>query len=538
MEDNNRRKFLKDSVTTLTLLGINNVLANSIVQALGESAFAQATTGVEAEKKYIYFSLDGAPPRWFFDLPLTPNGTSDAYPTSNIIGTYITKDGNNAVLSNSTWKDPSSGLHLPPVWGSNPASSSGSFEHITNNAFFFRGVDMEIDNHEVTRLRNQAPTIGGISIAGVFAGKSGAPIPGVVSGSIGNSFKSNSLITPVTVAHTSVTNTNNSIISAMKYVSGDKPITDSMMKQQLREFESYAKDNGLMDYGLKSTKEKADKMIVDGVAKFTDQWASVYAKYNVLVAEAITNSTNSDKFILKQSIANPFLKNPADNRMAFLRSGAVPISASIETIQGLLTDKSTVPQLAAIFAATEILVKNNITSICTFSLPGTVMNTVSVTDKPTTNITTDQHDIGTLLSTYVTTHFYRALLSCLNSLAKSLKDSNMWQNTMIQFGSEFGRYPRADLSGSDHQVLAGSALLLSGSFSKTRVLGNITNANAAAYKGFTGVGTGITALSGERLRVNDVVKTVCAYLNVSDVTANGVSFLTRDQKDLEKKNVA
>lgn len=538
MEENSRRKFLKDSAAALTTLGMSNVLANTIVQALGKAAFAQSTLKVADEKKYIYFSLDGAPPRWFFDAPLTPGGTSDYYPKTNIIGTYLQKDGNDVQLINKTWKESKSGLFLPPVWGSNPATKDGAFSEIKDNLFFFRGLDTEIDNHEVTRLRNQAPTIGGISLAGVYAGKSNAPISGVVSGSIGNAFRSQALVTPVNVAHGNVTATNNSIVTAMAYVSGNKPVADLMLKQQLREFESYAKDNGLMDYGLKDTREKADQMIIDGVSKFTSQWTPVYNKYVGLVTEAITNSTNRTAFVSHNDIKNPCKDSTSNFRMSYSSVGAGYVNSKVEKINDLLSGTSTIPQLAAIFAATEILIKNNITSICTFSLPGTVMNSVSLGGTSKGNITTDQHFIGTYLSTYVTTHYYRAIISCLNSLAKELKTAKMWQNTLIQFGSEFGRRPRQDGSGSDHQVMASSGLLISGKFNSTRVVGNITTSRTNNYVGFAGLGAPVTKLfNGQNVRINDIVKSVSVFLNVTDVTANGLSLLGMSQSELEKKNV-
>ncbi|AHI06486.1 hypothetical protein BDW_09930 [Bdellovibrio bacteriovorus W] len=535
----NRRKFLKDSAKILTLAGLSNTMANAVVQSIAKSAFASSATSMGSNKKYIYLSLDGAPPRWFFDIPLTPNGTSDHYPSNNIIGNYIAKDGANVSVINRPWKDPYSGLHLPPVWGSNPTTSDGRFTNLANSLYFFRGVDMEIDNHEVTRLRNQAPTIGGLSIAGMFAPETNNPLPAVVSGSIGDSFKAERIVSPITVTHSNVAATNNSIVTAMNYVSGAKPIVDAHMRQQLRYFDDYAKANGFAKYGVKEAKDKADAMIVEGVTKFTSQWTTVYNKYNALIKEALTNSKNRDKFVAAQTIRNPSLDNPGDKRMSFTATGGVSANSTITNLQSSLQSNSTIPQLAAIFACLEILIANNITSICIFSLSGNLLTGVHRTDSGTTfNLPADQHFIGTLLSTYTTSHFYRGLAICLDELAFSLNAAGVWRDTLIQFGSEFGRYPREDMSGADHQTSAGSALLISGSFNETRVVGNLIQTKNAGYNGFTGRGTGIKNLDGDQLRVNDVVKTVSHFFDVRPVTENGQSLLLLKQSQLEKKNVA
>lgn len=539
MNNESRRKFLANSIKALGVLGIQNVLANSIVQAISETAFAQGVSSLNSKKKYIYLSLDGAPPRWFFDIPLTPNGPTDFYPLKNTIGTYITKEGNDVLLKNQPWKDPASGYFLPPVWGSNPNSANGAFPNLSNRLYFWRGVDMEIDNHSVTRMRNQAPTIGGLSIAGRLAEKSGNPLPAVVSGSIADSFRAEKIVTPVTVAHGGITAANNSIVTALSYVSGRPPIDDALLKQSIVQFERYAEENGIMGHGVLEAKDKADAMIVEGVKKFTDQWSTTYNKYLNLVKQAVTSSANREKIILAQSIPNPYLRNSSDARMTTAVSAGANIPSTVVNIQDLVNENTTVPELAAQFAAMEILLVNGLTSICTFSLAGRVMDRVrSNTSAGTFNMTTDQHNVGTLASTYVTSLYYRALIVCLDELVGILNRNGLFQDTMIQIGSEFGRNPREDQSGADHQTMAGSALLICGTFTETRVLGNIVSTTSNGYKGFSGAGAPLVLNGGQHLRVNDVVKTVCSFLSVTPVTENGTSFLNLTKKQMETKNVA
>lgn len=536
MSYNSRRKFLQNSASVLSLAGLSHGMANAVIQSIAKSAFANSASNLASTKKYIYLSLDSAPPRWFFDIPLTPNSPStDYYPKNNTIGNYINRSGNDIIIENRPWKDPASGLYLPPVWGSNPKTASGDFANLKNNLFFFRGVDMEIDNHTVTRLRNQAPTIGGFSIAGMFSSRTSSPIPSVVSGSIGDSFRAEKIISPITVAHTGVSNTNNSITTAMNYVAGATPVKDSLMKQQLSFFDSYARSNGFANYGIKEAKDKADSMIIEGVKQFTDQWSTIYGKYTALIKEAMQNSKNRDKFATTQAIPNT-----RDYRMTYQATGGILSLAEISDVKSTTTsDKCAPPQMAAIFACLEILIVNGITSVCVFSLPNGVMDNVQRTNSGATfNMNSDQHTVGTLLSTYVTSHFYRCLLICMDEFARVLTSNNMWKDTLIQFGSEFGRNPRENLSGSDHQTMAGSALLVSGSFNENRIVGNLVSNARSGYRGFTGTGTGIANLNGAQLRVNDIVKTVSHFLDIRPPTENGASLLLLTKNQLEKKNVA
>ena len=77
-------------------------------------------------------------------------------------------------------------------------------------------------------------------------------------------------------------------------------------------------------------------------------------------------------------------------------------------------------------------------------------------------LTHDHHYVGQLVSTFVTTFYYRGILSCLEGLITTLKSNHLYENTLIHYGTEFNRSPRVNGLGSDHGVGGSSALLISG----------------------------------------------------------------------------
>lgn len=513
-----RRAFLENSIKSFGLLGISSVLSNSIVQAIASTAYgAGVTEAGPADPRYIYFSLDAAPPRWFFDSPLTPttnfsggktNANKDEFVAGGF-GTYIDVVGGKATVDYRNWKVPGQNLYLPPVWGTHP--SEGGFANCLSGAMFIRGIDMEINNHEISRLRNQSPVIGGLSVGGLIASRAKSPVQALVSGTIGNAFRSDSNASAVPITH-EVTASQNSMTRMASYFNAKKVHSSAALAQVLDAFDDYAQENNIVPHGSRETKERVDHLIAKGVAKFADQWGGVYAKYLGLVRSAYSNSSNTQLF--KRSGALPIASLQGDKRLQYLENKMVTVT----DLNALINEESTIKDLAATFAALEIMYLSGLAQVATFSL-GAPMN-VLVDGKTKTAMTNDQHNTGSLVSTFVTTYYYRAILMCTEQLIAQFKKAGIYQKTFIQFGSEFNRNPRIDGSGSDHGVAGGSSLIMSGAMSGVSVIGNILkNGTDSRYAGTWGEGA---PLAGQKVRIDDVVATICFHLGVASASTNGM----------------
>lgn len=533
-DSNSRRKFLSDSIRAISFLGISSALSNSIVQAIASSAVAQTTTLASSPKRYVFLGLEGGPPRWLFDLPLTPLSFSGQEKTAGFVmggfGTYVGVDSGKAVLRYDAWKDPKSNLWLPPVWASNPSTADGVYRNVVDHCLFIRGLDMEIDNHDLSMRRNQTPALGGISIGGRLAASSSMPFSAAVSGStMNNSYRSDKQISPLILNHT-VNGAENSISRAMSYFTGPSPIKDPIVGRVFDQFDQYAARQGILDHGLRTSKDLSDSLIVNGVSKFTSQWDGIFKKYTEAVARSLGDKTNTSKFMSAQDIPAP---TTTDQKMRISSTDF----ATLTKLNNLVDEKSTVSNLAAVFTALEILLVNNLTQVCTFNVAGGIGNLLRADSGMRMGLGNDQHQSGAFIATIGTTFYYRAIIGCLDVLISALKAHDIFADTMIHIGSEFSRAPQTSGRGSEHGVRGSSALLISGFNESARVVGNIKN-GTGLYKGTWGSSAphGITG-GILPLRVNDVATTVCDFLGVRNITTNGYSLLRLEQSKLETKNV-
>lgn len=516
-----RRKFLKEAAQALGTLGLSPAIANFVMQSIGSTA--QAATQSFSDKIYLFFCFPGGPPRWFFDLPLTPNGSTTKYTDAfshAALGTYVGVTSGKSEVVYKPWYDSSSKKWLPPVWGSNPAG--GAFTHALSNTLFVRGLDLEVNNHAISRYRNQSPIIGGYSIAGVLAQKTNTPIPGISSGSIANAFKSEKPLSP-TELNLTVTATTNPIKNIMSYFAGSVAQENLVFQNAFDKFDSYAEKQGLFQQGLKEARERSDALVTLGVAAFNDKWPEVFARYSAKVSEALSQN-NVEKIldINKALPVPPDISGASDLRNQYDQNKFLNTNLDLRQ---LISSTANVPNLAALFASIEILITMGVSQIATVDISELTGLQIDASGTKV-NLRNDQHFVGTMASTIGTSFLYRSVLSCTNELISVLKDKALFNKTVIQFGAEFSRNARANGSGSDHGFLGSSALIMSGMIDKTSVIGNIKADTSSTYLGHWGLAALHASSSNEYpIRINDVSKTVCGLLGTRNVSNNGVYLL-------------
>lgn len=530
----NRRAFLADATKSLGLLGMSPWLSNFVVQTLSTEVLASGVTSANGtDKIYIFIASPGGPPRWYFDAPLTPTGKMSEFSHTGM-GTFIGMDGVKPVVTYKTWQDPVSKYHLPPVWGSNPAG--GSFKNCLANAMFFRGIDAEINSHELCRYRNLSPIIGGISVAGLIAQKTQTPFPAASAGSIGTSFKAEKPLAPVALNYT-VSSTVNPVKTVMSYFSGQAPVDNLAVKQVLSEFDKYAEANGFRQTALSEAKDRSDGLVKQGVAAFNEKWQPTYDKYLIKVKEAM-GSNNTGLFLDSKQIRQPAMvdgkpdiRTRRDNTNGFLTTGA----NALDDLKNMIDqEKTTLASLAATFATIEILVTMGLTQVVTTDIRTCPSNMIMGKDGAMFNLTEDQHSVGSLVSVIGTTYGWRAVLSCTEELVETLKEVGLFDKTLIHFGSEFSRNARIDGSGSDHGFKGASSLMISGMIKKTGVIGN-TKKDTGSYAGSWGLAAPhpavTTSAEVRAIQIKDVALTACSLLGI-----NGMNKITNNGFGLLKNN--
>lgn len=525
MSQSNRRKFLLDSAKGLSALGITHAMSNLIIQSIVSGAKA-ATTSF-SDKIYIFIHLKNGPPRWLFDLPLTPNGNENNFTDSFVeqgIGTYVDVVSGQSKVLYKPWRDPTSGYWLPPVWGSNPLG--GSFVNCLSNAAFIRGVDFEIIGHDGS-VRNQSPVIGGLSIAGVFAENTNAVFNAAISGELASTFKG-TLGRAAIKYNNSSTATQNPISDLMSYFKGKTFQNTILTTQALSEYDTYSKNNQFNQKSLIDAKNKSDALVSQGVQVFTDQWAPVYAKYKIKATEALSKTANVSKLMTSAAIPRPAdVNGVADGRLQVAQGASL---GAFTDLKNIIIENQVVDSLAVVFATVEILASTGLTQSITTEINDYLNVAMNESQSLISVLNMDQHSVGNLVSTLGTSFYYRGILSCLEELVIVLKSKNLFNKTLIHIGSEFNRIPRPDASGSEHGPAGSGCLLISGMIKETVVVGNIkTTTTNSFYNSTWGKADKhpINESTQQTLRVNDIAKTVCGMLGISNVATNG-SFILRN----------
>lgn len=534
-----RREFLLTSARSLGFLGVGSLVMEQAISSFLMKAFAQEVT----DRHYVHVSLAGAPPRWLFDLILKPSSSAivaagnrdNPNAADGGFGTTITpKAGGGYNLAYSpTVTIAGKPWLFPPVWRF--SSGARPFTSLLQNCHFIRGVDMEINSHDLSNGRQVSPIIGGLSLNGVTADKYKRPIPSVAFGGMrsGTVFRSESGYSALRFGLDGA-NPLTAILSVFdpstngRLLAGDAHWL-ALKNQALEQIDLYSQSIGISNQALTESYESAIELIRSRVYELQSSYDATFARYDNLVRAAIIARDYSGIF--------PATMNPSQDTTRFAINGRTAPS----NLWDMLDDRTKISGFAQGFAVSEILLKNKITSNLVIGTGGfTNLNLV----QGRTSVSSDHHTVGALSSTILSTVYYRALLSCLVEFKAAL--GSEFAKTVIHISSEFNRNPRGSGTGSDHAPEASNVTLISGLIQQAGLVGNIRqNSGNNNYPGGWGVAAPIRLETENRpINVNDIARTVSTLLmHEKQVTQNGHSLIavsgsTYSLKNLGANNVA
>lgn len=507
-----RREFIKNLSRTFGAAGLSAAVGETFLAHILNKAMAAGIT----EKCYIFMAFPGAPPRWLLDLPTDPTGNNF---TAGGFGNFIQggPDVARSIMRTFPYNNGSKVFHLPPIW--NLGRSGNPYTNLLPNITMFRGVDMEIDNHSVSRYRNVAPVIGGLSLHGALADNSKLSLPGIGDGSsTAKIFKSANNLAPAQFDYRQA-NPIEVLLRPFKRLPANANLTtadwEAAISQSLTHFDDYAKAAGLRPTALQNAFERSNEMVKSDIYNIADQWAPVFEKYQRAVDEAF--SVARIKQIFNQPIkadgTNPFRIDFTD----FLSNA---------DLRNMFVAGSGPQNMAKSFAISEIAITQNLTSNVTLEL--SYPTNYQIGGK-TFDIIHDQHRVGSVISTLSTTAFYRAFLNCTGDLVQSLKSSGHFDRSVIHVGAEFNRNPRSDFSGADHGVQGSSAMIISGLIKKYALIGNVKKAGLTGteYTGTWGLAAPFPVAPRVQrpIHVQDIALTIGRMLGVAPVSENGYILL-------------
>lgn len=515
LKNTSRRKFLKDLNSLALSSGMVYGLDQLFNIMIGQSV-AQASTESSYPYRYVNFVTSGGPPRWYFDQPLNPKNSSSTFIPGNF-GTIIKNSGGKWATEHSvkSVKFGAENIFMPPVWSLKSAGTGVALSSLLQQTVMIRGLNMEINSHTVNRERTVRPFNSTPSITGLVGAYAQKPIPSM--GHIGTSttiaYKGTDGSTPVAVSFTNPIPNVTSPFNVNEIVKYDD--LDYSIQRALTAIDTYAKVNKMSSSGNEQSLENTYKMFERNLSQFTKTFATLLDKYQKIVTQEIKADFPGITTDLKDI--------KPDGSKVFQYTSGQYLTAG-DNIKSLL-DASDAPRVAYAFAFAEFALKENLTSALSLDMGGNFGRFKNTT------ISHDQHFIGSVTSTILTSLYYRSVLGCMTEFKKSLEAVNLWQSTVVHMASEFSRTPRTDGAGSDHGFESGSTSIISGMIQKPGLVGDIyqtpPESMASQYAGTWGhAAPCITENSKKRNIINDdVVSTLCEMLQIPSIGTKGISLV-------------
>ncbi|MBN8538366.1 MAG: DUF1501 domain-containing protein [Deltaproteobacteria bacterium] len=524
----NRRDFMMRSIQSLGAIGLSQGTIASLMGAIYSRALATEAQKLKLNEKgfrYVFVNLYGAPPRWMFDMPPTPMGSSPSNYVSGGFGNSFEISGQTIQLQNRTFTynyGSGKSLFLPPVWGMSPTGLD--FTSILPHALFVRGIDMEINSHPVSNARQVAPISGGHSLHGVVADQMGSPIAAVVTTlPSGAAFKSAKGLgsTPANPSGNPI----DAIIAPFRNMPNSIPFRQELAKPVVTQFldriDRYAKINKMPGSTLRNALDSADQLIRLNIDSLAALWPGLLNKYTDIVNRGIRPSKGELPGVYDKII--PCVSGDLRLRFRIQDSNLMDHSDARDMIQS----DSTHAQMSRQFALTEFLLTTGMSSCVDLAAGTNVLDKALVRTGLSVPIIADQHGVGAVTSIVATTLYYRALLGSLTELVSSLKSQQLFDKTVLHISSEFNRNPRVDGSGSDHGVRGGNSTIISGMFDEVSYIGNIQKNGFSGSPGTWGLAADWTFEDGTRrpIKVNDIARTITGMTNSAEIVANGYSLV-------------
>lgn len=515
----NRRNFLSlfGATTALPLMQSPvQILIESILIGTAQKAHAEVFN--YSPRKFLQILQNGAPSRWTYDLFLTPYDST--YVRNPYLGTKFT--------GSSTYTDTEyatvlkKGLNVPYLWQFNVPHANGSqrpMDQLLDNMVSLRGINVGNADHGAAQELQFLPLGAGHSMSALSADYSKAPIPAINCGNGQYRFKSEK-----SKSFVALQSGGNLLTKLLNPFSRTTTNSDFNTRRQslgtaldaaieILNTTSENKHSGLSN--TSSSLNAAKDLLSKGFGDLNSTWNNLVAKYSLLISRSFDPNQNligiNDKVVGGTDTRN--------RRYALNSDTNLVLDADLRTMINLTTR---IGQMAENFAMAEYVLTNNLSSSISIAL-GSINNLkIAGVQNSGQGLAFDEHEAGCMPTQYVNSFYNLAYSACLLELIDQLKLKNIFSETVIVTGGEFGRNPRKDGFGSDHGFTGSSSAIYSGAITSPVVLGNIfkDKTPTAAYSGTWGQGAPVAEI-GRELDLGHWASTIAFLLRVpTPVTAS------------------
>jgi len=540
MKKKNRRDFLKGS--GLSLFGLSTggleFFITNFINGLTTKAYAQSLS--ELPRINISIRAPGAPVRWMFDQFLNPNGESLV--PNRVVATRLTLENGRLVepvYETSLIK----GVYAPTMWTNQmPRAGSGvrPMADLLDNMLVLRGINA-IDFGHLGAQRSQFLMAGqSYSLQGAISDASSVSSlptislkPQVGGPAYSLPFKSLKGKQPINLS-TNVTLSQ--VLSPFVDNNTQARTLASLVPTEINSAIA-ALSEQKSDYNdtLRQSIKGTDELLRSGLSGLDTAWADLVTKYTDLVERSFRGG-------LSYTGINT---NPAGVVASGRGMDHVTGSSQVATLNDMrdtIGPNSDLPKMAEHFAITEYLITRGFTDSIVLGIPNPtgLRHQQSDLNDLVTHVH-DQHFTGAVSNLIVSTYMFTAFSACLMELIDTLKAStrsngeNLFDETVIQFGGEFNRYPKQTMtagvpvSGTEHSPTSASFTHWSGAFNNDPlIVGNVIDRITASRlhgtdkDGSWGEAAKIPLLGGQQALNGNVVSTLSNFLRIKSPTPNNI----------------
>lgn len=522
----NRRDFLK-------YLGAATAVASSpvelLIDQLALNIVHKASASEELTNKYILLQQYAAPPRWMYDLFLSPYGKnplSSVMKNGSVVSEFTATGGRYTGGKYNTHKV--RGINAPLIWTHDVSDASGAaipMSDLMDHMLVLQGVDALNPGHQpAAGLMNRPLTH--YSIDGVLADKSKQPFGALAFGSTYLSFKSK---TGKSIKRYGRTEKFDQVLQdAFKAGLGDVHVRyaekiDQAAAKINRDMASVKLGAGSIGVDQKSAK----KLMLGEIKKISTAYPKLVTKYKKIIDQTV-NMSKSLKGLTDKPIGKTFSRTEPNKDLAYrLTRGDIIIEDADlrETLNG-----ATIRNLAEQMAVTEYVITNDLTSTASLG----VGELVARVNNRLIGIANDQHRTGIIPQILYSTVYFRIISACVLALIEALKetpykDSNMFNHTVIRVASEFGRHPRTDGTGSDHSPWSSNCSIYSGMIKGPIIAGQIVKDGSVKGRRAGSFGVAGSLKHGPTATTGHVISSIAAMLDIPSPSTNNPSLVVKNE---------
>ncbi len=569
-----RRRFIAGA----GLFGASSLLFNparSLIQNMvrGIIRDSQSRSNGGSPRNFVQFNIYGAPARYLFDHPLRPSDSDAFLPCVGIYNRFQKIDPSAPHLIGGYYSDVKvNGINMPHLWQYEVARAGGGsrpMAELMANMLMIRGGNLGNEAHPINCARQVCPVPGDLSINGLVADASRALIPAI---SVGNSpanraFKSASGICVVEIPPEDPDYVAFLLEPFLRQGERDSRSPSSEVENAVGVLRAYSLSNNPGAEILYNERRKVEEELRSGMRNFQDAFAPLVKKYDDLFHRSMDLTPVlgvTDELIpgIKFPFDMPGKVSAIEGVAAHHFFGRIFCESDIRR----MFHSARAQSMAQHFAIAEFALLEGLTSTLLLAPPkerGYTLtnltlphfyalqdieaqwdeqsNTTRLSAKREpygkfeTEMASDGHGTGWIANIVGCSMFYRGFSSCLLELIDKLKaapaknsSGTLFDETVVQYATEFDRYPTDLGAGLSHNSSAYVTSLFSGIIPEPMVLGNVLvgRKTGGIYPaGTLGNAAPIPTLPNKVITINNISSTLSEMLGVPRIVPRAAALV-------------